>query len=150
MNSLPNPPFPGLSCMCLNARSIVNKNLDLLVMLDANRMHILAVSETFLDDNILNSELGCSSYTIFRSDRDRQGGGVMLLVHNIIPATRRFDLEPDCEILWPELHMQSTSILFGVYYRPPRTDQRSTSPNYIIPWPVSLNHTQLFCAETLI
>ena len=124
MNSLPNLPFPGLSCMCLNARSIVNKTLDLLAMLDANRMHILAVSETFLVDNILNSELGCSSYTIFRRDRDRHGGGVMLLVHNIIPATRCFDLESDCEILWTELRMQSTSILFGVYYRPPRTDQR--------------------------
>ena len=132
MNSLPKPPFPGLSCMCLNARSIVNKNLDLLAMLDANRMHILAVSETFLDDNILNSERGCSSYTIFRRDRDRQGGGVMLLVHNTIPATRRFDLESDCEILWTELRMQPTSILFGVYYRPPRTDQR---------YPAQLHHS---------
>ena len=40
---------------------------------------------------------------MFSRDRSRHGGGVLLLVHQDVPARRREDLETDCEILWVEL-----------------------------------------------
>ena len=43
----------------------------------------------------------------------------MLLVRNGIAATRRQDLESEAELLWVELVLSSTTILLGVFYRPP-------------------------------
>ena len=102
---------PSIHCGCINARSIVNKKLDLAAMLEESQLHVLAITETFLDTDILDSELNLNSHSIFRRDRSRKGGGVMLLVHNSISATRRDDLETDCEALWTELRIQSSSIL---------------------------------------
>ena len=86
----------SIKCCALNARSILNKSLDLQVYLHSNSLDVLAVSETFLSPDILDGEfLGCD-YEVHRRDRDRHGGGVMLTVCNSIPSTRREDLETDC------------------------------------------------------
>ncbi len=100
-------------CTVLNARSIVNKRLDLHALLMSKQ---IAVTETFCNDDVLDSELSSSHYSIFRRDRNRHGGGVLLMIRSNIPATRRRDLESACEILWTELPKHT---LLGVYYRPP-------------------------------
>ena len=46
MNNVEN--YMGLRCRCLNARSIVNKRLDLQAVLDSEKLDILAVTETYL------------------------------------------------------------------------------------------------------
>ena len=43
----------------------------------------------------------------------------MLLFRNGIAATRRQDLESEAALLWIELALSSTTILLGVFYRPP-------------------------------
>ena len=114
-----------LTCRCLNARSISNKTLELhALLLD---LDILAITETFLSDEILDSEFQAPSHTVFRKDRNRQGGGVMIFVRNTIPATRRHDLETDCELLWIELCVKPSPILLGIFYRPPHTDSKYLS-----------------------
>ena len=60
-------------------------------------------------------------------DRNRQGGGVMIFVRNNIPATRRHDLETDCELLWIELCLKPSTILLGIFYRPPHNDSKYLS-----------------------
>ena len=56
---------------------------------------IVCGSETWLSDNILDSELLCG-YNIFRHDRlARIDGGVLLAAKEDIHATRRCDLECD-------------------------------------------------------
>lgn len=92
-----------LQCCSLNARSVMNKKLDIQALLVEERLDVLAVTETFLGDEILDSELLGGDYTIFRRDRNRHGGGVMLYVKNSISAIRRRDLETNCEVLWVEL-----------------------------------------------
>ena len=52
---------------------------------------IIAVTETLLDSNIDDSEFAPHSYSVFRRDRNRHGGGVMIFVRNHIPVFRRFD-----------------------------------------------------------
>ena len=49
------PPSRSLSCICLNAHSIVNKQLDLLAMISRDYPDIVVITETFLDASILNS-----------------------------------------------------------------------------------------------
>ena len=60
---------------------------------------VVAVTETFLNDEILSSEIVTYSYNTFRRDRNRHGGGFLLLVHKIITSRQREDLESDCELI---------------------------------------------------
>ena len=79
---------------------------------------VISFTETFLDYTILSSQLLTSDYTVFRKDRNRHGGGVMILVCSTIPAIRMLEFETDCEILWIKLLTVSRSFLFRVFYRP--------------------------------
>ncbi len=111
-----------LSCSLMNARSIVNKILDLNVFLVTVKPDVVAITESFLDGSILDSEVVDDSFLIFRKDRNRHGGGVMILVRRGIPAVCRDDLmnmDKESEVIWIELLVKPRTILFGVFYRPP-------------------------------
>ena len=111
---------PGtLKCCLLNARSVVNKSLDLQALIHCQGLDLLAVTETFLSDTIHDGELVGAGYSVYRRDRDRHGGGVMLIIRDSIAATRRYDLETDCELLWVELTSPLLNVLVGVFYNPP-------------------------------
>ena len=76
--------------------------------------------ETYLDSSVLDVELVPPNYVVFWSDRNRHGGGLMVAVIDSLPAVWRYDLEkPDIELLWIQIFSGSTSLLFGVSYRPP-------------------------------
>ena len=110
----------ALKCVCMNVRSICSKKLDLFAYVTAHPYDIIAITETFLDPSINDSEFAPHFYSVFRRDRNRHGGGVMILVRDNIPVSRRFDLETKCEILWLQIAVPShRSFLLGVYYRPP-------------------------------
>ena len=83
----------SLRCHCLNARSIVNKRLQLRAVLESDCLDILVVTETLLTED---SEIIDNTYRIFRRDQNRQGGGVMLLTRSNIPAIQRHDLDSNC------------------------------------------------------
>ena len=107
------------NCVCLNARGIVPKKLDLRAFLCAHHVDILSVTESFLNPDVLDSELCPPGFVIFRRDRHRHGGGVMVLVRDDLVAHRRSDLETSCELLWIELSTTKGPLLFGTYYRRP-------------------------------
>ena len=110
---------PLLHCLYLNARSILNKRLDLTAYLASHNPDIVAITETFLDSTVPSYFISPSTYSMFRKDRSRHGGGVLLLVHSSIQCNLHLDLDSISEILWIELHSSVGPILFGVYYRPP-------------------------------
>ena len=69
--------------MCLNARSIVGKILDLQVIVSNFSPDVICISETWLHDNISNSVFCLNNYPIFRKDRDdglNAHGGVLIAV----------------------------------------------------------------------
>ena len=108
-----------ISCLLLNARSLVNKRFEFKAMLKNREQNVVAVTETFLDPEILNSEFVLDSYNTFRRDRNRHGGGVLLLVHKSVPCRLREDLDSGCELIWVQLSLHKKDILMGVHYRPP-------------------------------
>lgn len=55
----------SLSCIYLNAR---NKRLDFMAMLSSQSPDIVVITETFLDDSILNGELFPDGYFVYRCD----------------------------------------------------------------------------------
>ena len=97
----------------------MNKLGDLTALREADKPDIIAIIESFLDDVIGDSEISDSSYCVFRRDRNRHGGGVMLLIKSTICATRRAYLEGDFELLWIEISHSRGVFLLGVFYRPP-------------------------------
>ncbi len=102
------------SFLYLNARSLksvrrvdnqtINKITDFQNLLYMADWFLVAVTETWLKGNILDSELAPSLYQVFRKDRTdagtrKRGGGLMLLIRKPTLALRRYDLEPDNEIM---------------------------------------------------
>ena len=112
-------PIRTLKCCLLNARSVVNKSLDVQAYLHSESLDVLAVAETFLSDAISNGELVGSGYSVYTRDRDRHGGGVMIIIKDSIAVTRRHDLEMDCELLRIEIASSPSNLLVGVLYNPP-------------------------------
>lgn len=104
----------SLKCASINARSLVNKTPEFMAWVDTNCCDIIAVTETWLDDSLLDSELLPSNYNIERRDRDRHGGGVMLACRDNLALVRR----KDCGVLCLEciiVHHQLVAITWRRY-----------------------------------
>ncbi len=71
-----------LSCICLNARSVLPKREDLFAYICAHDPDIMAITETWLDSSIHDSHITPKGYSIFRCDRKRHGGDVLLLIRD--------------------------------------------------------------------
>ena len=115
--------FPKV--LVLNARSIRNKVFDLQALLLTDCVDIIALTETWLDDNFLDSEPHLNDYNIFRKDRsNRHGGGLLLAIKGQISCIQRRDLETESEMLALEIHPNPTcSILLVLFYKPPNADE---------------------------
>ena len=76
-----------IKCVCLNARSIINKKNELNIMVDDIQPHIIGITESWANNDITDAELGLEGYAMFRKDRmRRRGGGVLLYIKDTIPA----------------------------------------------------------------
>ena len=77
----------GYRCVCLNARSIINKKNELNIMVEDIDPHIIGITESWSNTDITDAELGLTGYVMFRRDRiGRRGGGVILYVKESIQA----------------------------------------------------------------
>ena len=77
----------GYRCVCLNARSIVNKKNELNIIVEDIDPHIIDITESWANTDITDAELGLTGYVMFRRDRiERREGGVTLFVKESIQA----------------------------------------------------------------
>ena len=99
----------------------MNKRLEAMARLDHPQpLDFLTVTETFLSDDILDAEIIPDGFQVYRRDRNRNGGGILVAIINSIPSMRRMDLETDCEVLWVQLLLpQIPNLLIGTFYRLP-------------------------------
>ena len=87
-------------CLLLNVRSIRNKIDEFQALLSMDSFDVIALTETWLDANFEDKELGLEGYNIFRKDRQgKRGGGVLMAIKSCYSCTRRVDLEVDAEML---------------------------------------------------
>ena len=49
---------------------------------------LIAITETWLSNNILDGEVLPTNYTIYRNDRVSRGGGVLLAVKHDLPSVQ--------------------------------------------------------------
>ena len=113
--------------MLLNARSIrdIHKRNELELTVNEKKIDLIAITESWLEDTMIDSELNIAGYTIFRKDRkqvrDSKGGGVLLYVRDCFNAYFAPELNdlPN-ESLWIRIPTSQTrSMLVGVCYKSP-------------------------------
>ena len=113
-----------LLCTCFNARSVMNKQLDLYAMINTTSPDVIVITETFLDCSILDGEVIPQGYLVFRCDRNRHGRGVLIVVSLKFPVGRLQQFEPiNAELLWVRILIGSTSVILGGFYRPPESTE---------------------------
>jgi len=93
-----NGRFNKFKCLYLNARSLVNKIMELELLVRSENIDIIGITETWLNSNILDSEMSIEGYTLVRKDRggNRRGGGVAFYIRNeinIVCCDDLFDIE---------------------------------------------------------
>ncbi|ELT90165.1 hypothetical protein CAPTEDRAFT_213462 [Capitella teleta] len=130
----PGTPPNELNCLDLNARSVKsvtnerNKPVELQHILSTFEVHLVAITETWLTEDVLNSEVLPQNMQCHRNDRSEtqqsvRGGGLLLGIDNRLPSKRRLDLECECEILVCEISGPSrVNITITFIYRPPSSD----------------------------
>lgn len=115
----------NIKCMYVNARSIMNKRDELELYLKEEQIELLAITETWLHENISNNEINFNGYNLLRKDRihinKKKGGGVAFFVKNELDAVVRdeFDNDKFSECLFITVGNNNNKSLVGVCYRPP-------------------------------
>lgn len=116
----------GLHLCNLNIRHILPK-LDELRINMANEKcpDILGICETFLDNNVPDSQLTINGFDFIRKDRsdvqNKSGGGVILFFRKSLICKRRPELEiSNLETIWAEIALPNAKpFLVCSVYRPP-------------------------------
>ncbi|VDP79046.1 unnamed protein product [Echinostoma caproni] len=90
------------------------------------RWDLIAVTETWLTTDILDSELRLPDMELLRRDRPTRGGGVLLYYHNSLQCEQMECLFAASATLWCKLKLTQHDIgLIGLVYRPPSSADSS-------------------------
>ena len=112
-----------LNIIHFNVRSLLPKISEYDNFLTNKHIHIISVNETWLDDSVSDNEISIPGFTVFRKDRNRQGGGVAFYIKNELMPTVNQELhKPSLEALWIYIKLKSMKFLICSLYRPPSAD----------------------------
>ena len=123
----------GLRVAHLNCHSLLSVAEEVFDLFTHQSIDVFAITETWLDSPIADSEIFpyTPSINIIRNDRNRHGGGVAFLLSSKVKYVVRSDLcDGNMESLWIELFPKTKrSMLFCCVYRPP--SQHSFFDNFL-------------------
>lgn len=111
-----------ISLIYQNVRGLNTKLNSLYVDSYNFRHHIVIFTETWLTDTVLNSEIMCDNFQIFRRDRGsgRKSGGVLIAVSNILQADSLvYETTSNIEFLGVVIKMNNRKIFITCSYIPP-------------------------------
>ena len=113
----------SLNLIHVNSHSLIRHFNDISALVSTERPHILALSETWLDSSVGDSEVHIPGYTLFKFDRNRNGGGVAVYCTVTLPCS-----ELSCgrsssgvESMWISIRLSSflSCLTVGCFYHPP-------------------------------
>ena len=109
----------------LNINSLSNK-FDQLKLIIKNEVDILVITETKLDSSFPDSQFKIDGFRQpYRLDRNKHGGGVMILVNEDIPSklVSKHTLPDDMENMFIEIKLRKTKwLILGTYHPPNQPD----------------------------
>ena len=104
----------NLKLAIVNFSSITNKRVELEIFLVNNSVDLLIGTESHLDTSVQDSQ----KTNTHRKYRNRFGGGILILVENILSSSQ-IDIQSSIEIIWVYLHAgKGSDIIIGSFYRP--------------------------------
>ncbi len=121
----------GITLASQNIRSLSSKVDDITVLLRKSQLDVLALQETFLDENTDNLFVHIDKYSCHRLDRDRlnckqSGGGLVMYTHNKyeFEMVEEWSLSTKhLEIMWVKMCLKDTRPSYiANAYRPPDGD----------------------------
>ena len=112
----------GLVIATLNINSLIKHIIDeVRIFLAQHALDILAINESKLDNLISDNEICITGYTVYRKDRNRFGGWVVIYIRDNLLHSQRNDLTTDdLEMACIEVKLPyNKSFLVATWYRPP-------------------------------
>ncbi|XP_055604071.1 uncharacterized protein LOC129752308 [Uranotaenia lowii] len=111
---------------------------DYLLASSCSCYDIIALTETWLNDRTLSSQVFSSDYTVFRCDRGPNnstkstGGGVLIAIRSTLSAIPIYDESwNDQEFVWTRIDLGTKKLYVGVVYLPPdRTRNASFADSF--------------------
>jgi len=122
----------NLCCLYLNARSFIGKFDHFESWICSINPYVIAITESWTNQNILDAEISLSGYTLFHKDRpvNKEGGGVLLYVRSILKPLEFNPRSTFPEQVWCRiLDLSGGDFYLGVVYRTP-TDNIVGSGNH--------------------
>ena len=127
--SLPMTSFNELTVVHTNCQSAMNKKSEIRDLVDAQKPHVLSLTEFGAGTSVQDNELGIEGYTLYRGDHsDGKGGlgrGVGMYVHDSLNHSACPTLDNgtfDCST-WSVIKLKDNkSLLMGTIYRSPNSD----------------------------
>lgn len=102
----------------INTRSLV-KNFSKLKEVAYNKYDIITISESWLNEGILDETVALSGYKLFRQDRLGRGGGVAVYIKHTIKASPIPYMKANLtEQLWLSIVFKNKKIALGTLYSP--------------------------------
>ena len=88
---------------------------------------IVCIVESWLDDNIDDSEVCVQGYCLHRVDRNRHGGGILIYVKNVFSCSVMYSGSPEFEFIVLSINCSLAGSGLGcccvaLFYRPPGSD----------------------------
>lgn len=117
---------PPLKIYYQNTRGLRTKMEDFFLAVSEMEYDVVVLTETWLNDQHLSTQLFGNSYTVHRDDRDpvvtgmSRGGGVLIAVANHLPSSR-VDVHTaiDLDQVWVKIDLREVRIFIGVVYFSP-------------------------------
>ena len=69
--------------MCVFKWSIVNKKNELNIMIEDINPHIIGITESWVNKDISDAELGLTGYVMFTRDQIGRRGGILYITESI-------------------------------------------------------------------
>ena len=111
----------NLSILFYNARSLLPRFDELCTFCENNCPGVVCVVETWLGEEITDSEISLPDYQLYRLDRNRHGGGVLMYVHNNYSCKVLLTGPAQLEFLLISIYRNCHRINVGTFYRPPNS-----------------------------
>ena len=107
----------SLRVLYFNARSLLPKLEELQVLVSVHKpLNIICITESWTSHDITGQELSIPGFHLFRRDRNRHGGGVLMYVSDTIQCKRLNIIcaGEDLEILSIAVHNECSNLKMAI------------------------------------